>query len=169
MGERSEATVGFIVMLLGICDLGPAASPLDTRARAPRHANRRCEAFAPVTPPVLEASPSPILSLSRPSRVGHHFQRTLPQWLGALPEAARVRSRRVPPQPLDALENLPKERPGQVTFGERRARRVCGRLNATRRRSLIRDLRFGPIFFLVSPWRAGDVTPLPPCCPHVSK
>ena len=38
--------------------------------------------------------------------------------LGALPGASRGRSRRVPPQPLDALENLPKERPGQVAFGE---------------------------------------------------
>jgi hypothetical protein len=35
-----------------------------------------------------------------------------------LPGTARVRSRGVPPQPLDALENLPKERPGQVAFGE---------------------------------------------------
>jgi len=37
------------------------------------------------------------------------------------------------------------------------------------RDGFIRDLRFGPIFFLVSPWRAGDVTPSPPCCPLVSR
>jgi len=45
-------------------------------------------------------------------------QWTLPQRLGARSGTARVRSRRVPPQALDALENLSKERPGQVTFGE---------------------------------------------------
>jgi hypothetical protein len=34
---------------------------------------------------------------------------------------------------------------------------------------LSRDLRFGPIVFPVSPWRVGDVTLPPPCCPLVSK
>ena len=33
---------------------------------------------------------------------------------------------------------------------------------------LIRDLRFGPILFLVSSWRVDDVTPSRPCCPFAA-
>jgi hypothetical protein len=31
--------------------------------------------------------------------------------------------------------------------------------------SLSRDLRFGPVLFLVPSWRVDDVTPSRPCCP----
>ena len=53
---------------------------------------------------------------------------------------------------------------GREPAGSRR-RESTRPVYQTARSRVNRDLRFGPIFFLVSHWRVGDVAPSPPCCP----
>src|SRR5215831_17749730 len=58
-----------------------------------------------------------------------------PHWLSAPSGPARIRSRRVTPEPFGALENLRKERPSQVAFDK---------LNRGKRRRLCADgMRYG--------------------------
>jgi hypothetical protein len=53
---------------------------------------------------------------------------------------------------------------GREPAGSRR-RESTRPVYQTARSRVNRDLRFGPVFFLVSHGRVGDATPSPPCCP----
>jgi len=104
--------------LSGICDLGPSSSPFLPPESGPRQLHRRFSHFANRDTAHSDGARALIVPQSRRGFSCTQSLETLPLALARRPARPDARSCRMPRQPLDAPENLPKEAGCQMALGQ---------------------------------------------------